>query len=187
MSVYLYGERHSAAESITDCIQIAHSIFLNHYMLFLCHSFHCLHILSKNVSHLLTFLQIYLLYFIIYYWSSSLASCPIPPAFQSLCFGILSKLWPQPERKIMQPDNASRQSITLMASTMMPVRFQTNFKLLKTLFVLWAHYTDSAKRVEEITRKCPKKTKRRLPVFCFQACKTFNCLLLLVFISLSAQ
>lgn len=33
------------------------------------------------------------------------------------------------QREIMQPDNASRQSITLMASTMMPVRFQPNFRL----------------------------------------------------------
>lgn len=42
----------------------------------------------------------------------------------------------------MQPDNESRQSITPMASTMMPVRFLTNFRLLELSIRLRSHDYD---------------------------------------------
>lgn len=50
---------------------------------------------------------------------------------QSFHSGTGSKPWPQRRGEIMQADNPSRQSITLMACTMMPLRFLTSFRLLQ--------------------------------------------------------
>lgn len=65
------------------------------------------------------------------YWFDSLSSRLIPPALNHFAPGP----GPSPGRsrrgEIMQADNASRQSITLMACTMMPLRFLTNFRLLQ--------------------------------------------------------
>lgn len=65
------------------------------------------------------------------YWFDSLSSRLIPPALNHFTPGP----GPSPGRsrrgEIMQADNASRQSITLMAFTMMPLRFLTNFRLLQ--------------------------------------------------------
>lgn len=75
------------------------------------------------------------------------------------------------QKEIMQPDNASRQSITLIASTMMPVRFRTNFKLLKLSICTAGSKHQEHKEWKEC--KCPK-TKELLCCcffFCFQAAR----------------
>lgn len=65
------------------------------------------------------------------YWFDSLSSRLIPPALNHFAPGS----GPSPGRsrrgEIMQADNASRQSITLMARTTMPLRFLTNSGLLQ--------------------------------------------------------
>lgn len=135
----------------------------------------CEHIYKGSPPALTSWLLsgVKLLYFIIYYDFGSPDSCTIPLAFQSLCSGIGSKPG-RSQSEIMQPDNASRQSITLMARTMMPLRFLTNFKLLQLSICNMC----SQQRQQKAEKELSKKTKR-LPVFFL-----LSGLLLLVFISL---
>lgn len=69
---------------------------------------------------------------------------------------------PSPGRKqseIMQPDNASRQSITLMAFTMMPLRFLTNFRLLQLSICTGGSQQEPHKEGKKLHVKPPKKSK----------------------------
>lgn len=55
----------------------------------------------------------------------------IPPALNHFTLGPGPSPGHSRRGEIMQADNASRQSITLMACTMRPLRFLTNFRLLQ--------------------------------------------------------
>lgn len=65
------------------------------------------------------------------YWFDSATSRLIPPALNHFTPGPGPSPGHSRQGEIMQADNASSESITLMACTMRPLRFLTNFRLLQ--------------------------------------------------------
>lgn len=78
---------------------------------------------------------------------------------------------PSPGRsrwEIMQADNASRQSITLMARTTMPRRFRTNFRLLQLSICTRSSQPERRKRKGWGVGR-GEHASGRIPVFSFRA------------------